>query len=99
MIVINVRVQVKSEKLSEFIAVAKQDVQVARVVAGCVKYGWSQDISNPDQFVLYEEWASQQQFDAYKQSEHFKQLNQTFAPLMSGAPESSYYQAALLEAA
>lgn len=99
MIVINIRVPVNPAKRSEFVAAAQQETRFASSMAGCVKYGWAQDIGNPDQFVLYEEWESQARFDGYKNSDHFQQLNQTLAPMLSGAPQSSTYQTAALETA
>lgn len=93
MIVIHVQVKVKPEAESHFLDQARQEVTHARAVEGCVNYAWLEDVSIPQQYVLYEEWESQAQFDAYKGSDFFKHLQTVFMPLMAEPPQSHYYTA------
>ena len=93
MIIIHVQVKIKPEKRGEFLDIARKDVEHGQTVQGCIRYEWLGDTNGGDNFTLYEEWATQADFDAYKQSDYFKQLNDVFAPLVAAKPESHYYTA------
>ncbi len=93
MIVIHVQTKVKADKRTEFIQQIQHDTEVSRKFAGCVQWGWSEDVSQKNTFALYEEWDTAEAFDAYKQSDHFKQINGALMPLLAEEPQSAYYTA------
>lgn len=93
MIIIHVQVKIKPEKRSKFLEIARQEAEQARTLQGCIRYEWMGDVNGDDTFTVYEEWETQADFDAYKQSDYFKQLNNVFAALVAAAPDSHYYTA------
>jgi len=93
MIIIHVQVKIKPEKRDEFLDIAHQEAAHARTLKGCIRYEWMGDVKDGNTFTVYEEWATQADFDAYRNSDDFKQLNDIFAPLMAAAPDSHYYNA------
>jgi quinol monooxygenase YgiN len=92
MIVIHVGVKVRPEKRAAFLDLATGEEKVARGYPGCVQYHWSEVLSEQNAFSLYEEWETADAFNAYKATDHFKQLGEDFAPLMAAAPTTNYYQ-------
>lgn len=96
MIVIHVKVKVKEDRRADFIQHANQEVKVARGYNGCLQYYWAEALDEPNIFSIYEEWESPEAFDRYKDSDHFKHLNEVFAPLMAAPPLSNYYSATSL---
>ena len=97
MIVIRVNTNVKPEKRSEFLTVIQEETPVSRAFAGCVAYVWSENVQKPNEFALYEEWEALDNLNTYKNSAHFDQMGKILFPLFTEDPESSYYEAALLE--
>jgi quinol monooxygenase YgiN len=97
MIVIHVQVQVKAEKIIDFVDAAKRDTLTGQAFAGCRAYQWAENLSSPHTFILYEEWETREAFEAFKQSDYFKNTGAVLMPLLDGAPGSHYYNATLLE--
>jgi len=97
MIVIRVNTQVKADKRSEFLVAVQEETPESRAFAGCVSYVWSENIHQPNEFSLYEEWETLDHLNAYKNSGHFERMGKVLFPLFTEHPESSYYEAALLE--
>jgi quinol monooxygenase YgiN len=97
MIVIYVQVQVKADHAPDFAAAAKQDVAGGQQFAGCRAYHWSEHLTSPYSYILYEEWETREAFDAFRTSEYFKNTGTVLMPMLDGAPSSAYYTAALME--
>lgn len=97
MIVIRVNTNVKPDKRSEFLAAVRAETPDSQAFEGCVAYVWSENLQKPNEFALYEEWETLDNLNAYKNSAHFAQMGKTLFPLFTEHPESSYYEAALLE--
>lgn len=93
MIVIHVQVKIEAEKQSDFLELIHQDMEAAQGNPGCATYQWLAHPNDDLIFTLYEEWATQANFDQFRTSEYFKQLNGQFAPLLAEAPKSHYYTA------
>lgn len=96
MIVIHVQVKVKPDHREDFITVALNDVLASRQQPGCAKFNVSESVDERNTFTLYEEWQTQADFDAYKNSAHFKQMGEQLMPLFADAPDSRYYTADVL---
>ena len=93
MIVIHVQTKVKADKRQEFLAEVKKDLETSRAFKGCVQFGWGEDVTQPNTFTLYEEWESAEAFNAYKDSDYFKQVGNVVMPLFAEEPQSAYYTA------
>src|SRR5215216_3751267 len=97
MIVIRVNTNVKPDKRSEFLKAIQDETPESQAFEGCVSYVWSENVQKPNEFALYEEWETLENLNAYKNSAHFDTMGKVLFPLFSEHPESSYYEAALLE--
>ncbi|WP_394726797.1 putative quinol monooxygenase [Altererythrobacter sp. GH1-8] len=56
-------------------------VRKSREEPGCLAYSLARDVADPDLFILYERWESQEAFDAHFASPHvqeFAKLVKTF---------------------
>ncbi len=96
MIVVHVETQIQPDKRQEFVTHIQKDIQLSSAFAGCVEFGWSEDVTRPNNFTLYEEWETQADFSAYQNSEHFKQLGGFLFPMMADKPKVVYYTASKL---
>ena len=93
MIVLRVKVQVKPENKTKFVDVMKESIDISSKMKGCVQFGLYEDVVDENAFMLYEEWATRADADAYRNSEHFAESGKVLFPLMAGDPDSAYYQA------
>lgn len=96
MIVIYVQAKVKSDKRNEFLTNVEKDLTTSRAFPGCLQFGWNEEVTQPNTFLLYEEWDSLEAFNAYKDSDHFRQVGSALMPLLAEPPKSAYYTAAPL---
>ncbi len=97
MIVVHVEASIQAAKRQEFVAQIEKDIQLSGAFAGCVEFEWSEDVTHPNTFTLYEEWETQEAFEAYQKSDHFKQLGGILFPMMADKPKSVYYTAAKIQ--
>ncbi len=98
MIVIRVLLEVQPEKQQDLVQFMHNSVTVSNRFEGCAKYNLYQDIGAENTFLLYEEWETQEQFDAYKASDHFKESGRVLFPLLVGTPDSLYFDAQVIPA-
>ena len=97
MIVIRVVVKVKPEEQVNFVNHMKQEMVEVKQFSGCEKFRLYTDVTNENTFLLYEEWQSQTNFDAYKNSDYFKQNGEKLFPMMAEPPDSAYFEAEILK--
>jgi quinol monooxygenase YgiN len=65
---------IKAEKLEAFIQLGKELVQKTRQLdKGCIHYELLQDVKNPQQLTMLEEWEDQESLDKHMQTKHFKE--------------------------
>lgn len=96
MLVIRVLLNVQPENQSRFIELIKEDRAASQQFEGCNHWEVYSDTTDPNNYLIYEEWETQAQFDAYKASDHFKQIGPKIFPLIAGDPNSAYYAASAL---
>jgi quinol monooxygenase YgiN len=93
MFTVRVAVQVRPEGRDAFVAqLKKAEQEVPGRFAGCERFAVYCDPSDPDSFLLYEEWADREAADAYLTSEYFQAGGAVLFPLMDGQPDSAYYE-------
>ena len=97
MIVIRVNVKIKPEETENFKEFLQQEMKDVKQFSGCEHFHLYEDIYNPNAFLLYEEWQTLADFDAYRQSDFFKQNGEKLFPMMAQPPDSSYYQATAVD--
>ena len=91
MIIIRVKLDIKAEEIKTLLAYMKTEVQKVNAIDGCEIYAFHQNTNGSNKFLLYEEWRDMDSFDAYKNSDVFKQTMATLSPLMASKPDSAYY--------
>ena len=70
MLTIMVHAKIKEDKLTEYLEMAvllTKETKGKR--PGCISYSFNQDLESPTEFVLYEQWESQDYLDS-----HIKEL-------------------------
>lgn len=93
MMVIRVVVDVKPESVDAFIAHLDDEAPKVRELDGCLRYQLFRDPAEPTRFLLYEEWASEAAFEAYRSSELLSNSFAVLGPMMAGPPDSQYFAA------
>ncbi len=98
MMVIRVAVKIKPEEAANFVNHIQQEmIEVKQQFTGCERFNLYRDIADENTFLLYEEWQSQANFEAYKNSDYFKQNGQKLFPMMVEPPDSAYFEAQILQ--
>lgn len=97
MIVIRVELQAKSDKQQDLVQYMDKSMDVSRQFNGCAKFNLYQDSQQEDTFLLYEEWETKADFDAFCASEHFQKSGKDLAPMLAGKPDSIYFDAHILQ--
>lgn len=97
MIVIRVAIHFNPAERKQMLDYMQKHIEASRSRLGCLNFGLYEDALHENNFLLYEEWETQAAFDAYKESEEFKQSGEVLFPLMIGTPDSAYYTANVLQ--
>ena len=97
MMVIRVVVKVKPDQEEAFQNYIQEEALAVRKMAGCDRYAFYADTTEPQTYLLYEEWASAEAFDAYKQSPALKKSFEVLGPMMAGPPDSAYFAAQIVK--
>ena len=93
MMVIRVLVRVQEGRAEDFLAHMAQETPRVLEFEGCERYAVFADPSEANRFLLYEEWASAEAFEAYRSSELLAESFRVLGPMMAGPPDSSYFSA------
>ena len=98
MIVVRVAFEINPAERTNMLTYLQQHIKETRQnFAGCVQYGFYQDATNENGFLLYEEWDTQANFDAFKASPGFQANGKVLFPIMVGKPDSVSYAANALQ--
>lgn len=93
MIVVRVCINAQTEHINTLRTILAGDILETSKFDGCTRFDVYQDIQDESGFILYEEWDNQQSFDAYRESDYFKEIGGKLFPLLEGTPDSAYYEA------
>ena len=93
MITIRVIFKIKGDHRNNFLNHIRQEVQDTQSWKGCHRFGVFEDVTKPDTFILYEEWNTLEDFEAYKKSDFFKVSGDKVFPMMEGSHDTAYYTA------
>lgn len=97
MFIIRVIMTVKPDEAPAFVEyLQKEAADVKAQFAGCEQFGLFADVSAENRYLLYEEWETQAAFNAYRNSDFFKQNSAVLFPMMAGAPDSAYFSAEII---
>jgi len=93
MLTVRVAVRAQPDGRDAFVAqLAKEHEEVPARFAGCERFDVCTSATEPNSFLIYEEWASRDAFDAYRSSDYFAEGGKVLFPLMDGTPDSAYYE-------
>jgi quinol monooxygenase YgiN len=93
MIVIRIKLKVEQSNKEELLSYLQSEVERNNTLTGCLAYALYQDLSEPDGFLLYEEWENIDVFNDYKNSAAFGEIMAKVFPLLVSKPDSAYFDA------
>ena len=67
-----VSIEVKEDRLDEFIKVITKDAEGSRLEEGCYRFDVNRDPENPCKFTLYEAYKNAVAVEFHKETPHFK---------------------------
>lgn len=88
MLVVHVSVRVHPERISEFIAATRRNVEASLQEPGVVRFDFAQAEDAPNEFVLVEVYRDAAAPDAHKQTAHYLAWRDAVADMMA-TPRSS----------
>ena len=91
MVVIRVLLTVKQEHASAFFEYMQRESTEVRKIEGCNRYQ-VYGVPHTGDFLLYEEWASKEAFDAYRALPIIQKTREVIGPMLAAPPESAYYE-------
>jgi quinol monooxygenase YgiN len=97
MIVVYVSVQTKAQAANEFERIIREIQADIRTLTGCVKNEWFRVPDVARRYVMYGEFASRKDFEAYLNSAIVKRIGDELIPLLDAPPEFKHYEAVILE--
>lgn len=93
MIVIAGSVPIRPDRRDEAVRVALAMAEATRAEPGCVTYRFSADLADPDTFLIFEEWASEEALVAHFGSAHMRTFLERIPGLVAGPTQLHRYQA------
>lgn len=84
MIVIAGKVAVRPERREDAVRAALAMAQATRREEGCISYGFSSDLADPNTILVFEEWASEEALARHFQTEHMKVFRAELPSLLAG---------------
>jgi autoinducer 2-degrading protein len=91
MVVLHVTLQVKPERVSEFLEVARHDAEHSeKDEPGCLRFDVIQDRDDPSRFYFYEVYRDDAALEAHRQTPHFKDYFEKSKNLLAAPPERRF---------
>lgn len=86
--VVVARLDIKPEKVDQFLELAKKMVEETRKEQGCITYILYKSCFTPEnEFVFYEEYKDQKALDFHNGSIYLKEFLSVTAPMLNSAPK------------
>lgn len=92
MIVVRIMLKVKPELQTQFAAAMRANIDESRKFEGCQNFDIFSHNQEANSYLLFQEWESQDCFDAFRNSDYFKESGGELFPLLDGNPDAAYYQ-------
>ncbi len=97
MILIHVSVQTKESVTDEFEQRLRQVVNDASQAAGCIVYEWYYVPETSGRYVIYAEFDSKKNFEAYLNSAIVKRIGDELIPLLISPPQFKHFAATVID--
>ena len=91
MIVIAGSVPIRPDQREEATRVALTMARATQVEPGCVTYRFSTDLADPNTFLIFEEWASEDALVRHFESDHMRVFREQVPRLVAGPPRIERY--------
>ena len=78
------------EARDEMVGVLARLAERTRQDAGCIEYGWSEELSDPGAFRFFEAWESEETFAAHRDAPYEHEFNDRYLPRLIGADARQY---------
>ena len=86
--VVVARLDIKPEKVDQFLELAKKMVEETRKEPGCITYILYKSCFTPEnEFVFYEEYKDQKALDIHNASTYLKEFLSAIGPMINSAPK------------
>lgn len=95
MLIVEAKIRIRPECRTAFLAAVNTVIPLSRKEAGCLEYGFYQDINDPDRFITFERWASAAALSAHFSQPHTLELLKTAPEFVAEAPVITAYEAGL----
>ena len=86
MIIVAGTIDIKPEKHDDAVIAAQKMVAATEQEAGCITYRFYEDISQPNRFLVYEQWESAENLKAHFQTPHTAEFNAALNDAIVGRP-------------
>ena len=87
MLIITAKVRLQTGTREEFLDAYRWMRPLVMQDPGAILYELHCSAEDPDEFIFYEHYESEQAFEYHLSTEHFKALSARIDPLMEGPPE------------
>lgn len=94
---IKVLVRVKPESRDEFILNQIEIGNDFRQIQGCINFEFSNDLEDPNRFITYIEFDSEESYKRYRNSGIGHKINTMLFPLHDGMPSYRHYESKILD--
>ena len=91
MIVVAGTVPVRPDRREEAVRVALAMAEATRAEAGCLGYRFYVDLAEPNTFLIFEEWESDEALARHFETEHMRIFRENLPGLVGGAPSIHRY--------
>lgn len=91
MLVVGGRFKVKPERRADMVKLATALYPPSRAEKGCLHYSCYQDAGDPDSFLFFEEWESQEALDKHFATPYFQDFMARFPEMITGQPVIKIY--------
>lgn len=92
MVIARVIVSIKEEHRAAFLEHMRKETAELRTFKGCLRFDILVDPVTEGTYVLYEEWATEEDFEAYKKSEQFANNGKVIYPMVASKPDAKYFK-------
>lgn len=94
MIVVVARVRTDAERRDALLRVTLPSVAASRNDPGCIGYRLYEDLETPNDFVIIEEWESQEALLAHFATPHIATFMREMPPLLTAPPDVQFHTVA-----
>ncbi|HHQ2481152.1 TPA: putative quinol monooxygenase [Bacillus cereus] len=90
-IIMIVRFDVIYDQEQHFVQALSKLTEMTQSERGCLSFEAAQCATNPNEFILYEEWANQEALDRHERTLHLQEFVSQHPILLSRLPEVTIY--------